>query len=351
MPRPLIFAAAGLAYTVLACALVSHMGRTHRESLRVQRERDAPSPASTVGELVKSTPNDPPVPTPPPSPVVIEPAPVASPTEPEPKVVASTKKVVPKREPTPASPPEPPKPPPLPPPEPHWADELDLTRLSAADEMRLGADLHARLTAVVPIDDQGDLQRIGRAARKLLDAREREDVDYKFFVLKSDEVFCASLPGGFIYVSQGFFLFAGEDVAPEDDYVLEFALAHEIAHVDMRHALKVAQAGRAATREKRVDTLSGLLVPLLFAYPDDEEYAADAWAYHQLTVRLDRTRRQSSMFLTRLEGFADSAGFKNGRKPMAGLILAENHYRAHPAPYERRDRIRALAGPVGVARP
>lgn len=355
MSRPRVITAAVLVYAVLASALVSHLGSSHRDSLRLSlatREAGTDKPPVTA-----ETP--PAVPTPESTPESLKNPEIASTDIPnrQPKLEARPKPDLPPVAPNPTATPTPttpdPPPAPPPPPEPHWADDLDLTRLTAQQETRIGAELHARLSAIIPVDDQGDLQRVRRAAAKMLDARERQEIDYKFFVLVSDEVFCASLPGGYVYLSQGFFRFAGKDLAPEDDYMMEFALGHEIAHVDQRHDLRIVEAGRGSTKEKgqKFDLLSALLIPLLFAYPDKDEFEADAWAYQQLLKRPDRTRRQARMFLYRLDGFAEEAGFRNGRKPLDRLILVENHYRAHPAADVRLEKIKTISRPLGAASP
>ncbi|WP_406701127.1 M48 family metallopeptidase [Singulisphaera sp. Ch08] len=193
---------------------------------------------------------------------------------------------------------------------------------------------------VVP---DGDIQRLRRASDPLLAKVARKEVEYKFHVLDSDEVNAFSLPGGYIYVSRGLFQLVGESVEPEQDYALQFALGHEIAHVDLKHALNLVAAGRAAAKAQGVDTLSQLMVPIGLGYPDALEFAADTWAYQRMTTQLDRTRREALMFLIKLQGFSERNGFRNGRavpEVESGLTLVDNHYRAHPAAWDRLDRLR-----------
>ncbi len=82
--------------------------------------------------------------------------------------------------------------------------------------------------------------RCRRPPKPFLKTCEHKDVHYTFTVLESDAVCAFSHPGGYVYVCRGLFNLIGED----EDYALEFAVGHEIAHVDLQHAL----AGLAGPR-------------------------------------------------------------------------------------------------------
>jgi len=332
-------AALGCVYAALAVWLVGAEGRSYRESLRRQRVRASQGAKPTAGMMVSPTPPTSPVP------------PVATARE-APRRQPTTKRPDQDRAPAPTassldSPaanvePKPADTPPLvaanvrPTPAPAerspeaiWADSLDLTRLSSEDEARLGAELHRLVLASNPVDRDGDLQRLKRAAAPLLERVSRKEVEYRFTMLDSDEVNAFSLPGGYIFVSRGLFHLVGETTAPEEDFALQFVLGHEIAHVDLRHALTLITPGRNAAMAKGIDTLAQLMVPISLGFPDAQEFAADSWAYQQMTTQLNRTRRESLMFLIKLQGFSERNGFRNGRglpEPSSGRTLAENHY-------------------------
>jgi Zn-dependent protease with chaperone function len=238
-----------------------------------------------------------------------------------------------------------------------WADSLDLAAITPEQEMRLGGELNRLVLATSPVDREGDIQRLRKSADPLLKFRARPEIAYTFTILDSDVVNAFSLPGGFIYVSKGLFNLVGEDMEPEQDYALQFALGHEIAHVDLKHTLKLLAPGNSAAKKQGMDTLHQCLVPVMVAYPDAMEFEADAWAYERMTHRIEppRTQREAWMFLIKFEGFAKKHGFRNGRMsldPTSGMTLVENHYRAHPAAWERLDRLKALgvrpAAPSGA---
>ena len=138
-------------------------------------------------------------------------------------------------------------------------------------------------------------------------------------------------------------------IGEDQDYALEFILAHEIAHVDFRHALACLED--PGVLKLRMGTLLEFFV-LIFPrgyYPDRLDYEADAWAYQQMK-RLDRTKRECLAFLRKLEVYARDKGFENGRvllnKPDQDTLPIENHLRAHPAAYKRLKQLEAFTKPV-----
>src|SRR5262249_45670580 len=114
----------------------------------------------------------------------------------------------------------------------------DVDNLSAADEQKLGAQLHDVIVQLNPVAEDGQLQqRVEEAAKPFLARLNHKEIRYHFVVLQSGEVNAFSHPGGYVYVSRGLFDLVGED----EDYALQFALGNEIAHVDLRHAIKCLQ--------------------------------------------------------------------------------------------------------------
>ena len=71
-------------------------------------------------------------------------------------------------------------------------------------------------------------------------------------------------------------------ISEDEDYALRFALAHEIYHVDRRHALKCLQD--PGVRNLPYGTLA-LFYLLIFPrgyFPEQMDFEADAWAMQQL---------------------------------------------------------------------
>ncbi len=89
---------------------------------------------------------------------------------------------------------------------------------------------------------------------------------------------------------------------PEQDYALQFALGHEIAHVDLKHRPDSRRSRPGGGQGSRVDTLNQLMVPIGMGYPDAAEFAADTWAYQRMTTQSGHTRREALMFLIKFQG-------------------------------------------------
>jgi hypothetical protein len=223
----------------------------------------------------------------------------------------------------------------------------DLSHLSTDDEKRLGLELHGMVIHFNRIVDNGALQqRVDEAAEPLLAARSRKDIEYTFTILESEAVNAFSHPGGHVYVTRGLLDWIGED----ENYVLQFVLAHEIFHVDRQHALKCLQD--PGVRKLPIGTLQAFYL-LIFPrgyYPDSMDFDADAWALQRLeTLRF--TRRECLTFPRKLKGYAEANNFVKGRAlPLSGRVasLFDNHFRAHPAARERLKRLEALMEPAST---
>jgi pSer/pThr/pTyr-binding forkhead associated (FHA) protein len=228
-----------------------------------------------------------------------------------------------------------------------WADSLDLGHLSVKDEIRLGRELNRLiLTANRQYEKDNLEQRIDEVAQHLVDQRARKDIEYTFIVLDSDAVNAFSHPGGYIYVCRGLFDMFGED----EDYILEFVVGHEIAHVDLNHAVKFLEGGNVEEKKNGVSTLLQFyLVIACGLLPDKDEFAADAWVFERMKKE-GRTRRECLAFLRKFKKYAESHEFAKGHMPptldKSDTSAVENHFRSLPAARKRLSNLETLAGPI-----
>lgn len=343
-----------LLYLIASFAIVSSLGRAHRQALK-DREPRAEAAADAPGVRVEEAPALPPAPvTAEPSPPILVarvPDPASSPAEPVPAASA---------EPVAAS-----QLPGLEAIHPFFASaaakrKWDLERITVEQESELGAQLHQMVMLPDlnrPFQDESMERRLLDAAGPILEARERKDaeLEYRFFILDSDAVNAFSHPGGYVYVTRGLMRWISEDQAPS----LQFALAHEIRHVDRGHAIRCLRA--PPFREMPYGTLE-LFYLFIFprSYGQSFEYEADDWALDQ-TLALRHSKRECLTFLMKLDRYAGANGFLQGgatleRNP--GVPLFDLHYRAHPAAAARLRRLKERlvqpekkAGAVGAAPP
>src|SRR5690606_27280140 len=109
-------------------------------------------------------------------------------------------------------------------------------------EARAGEIIATRIErqhAPAPADVRSRVKAIG--ARRASEA-ERRGVAFRFHGIEDSSPSAWALPGGAIFISR-----ALVDLCGSDDDRLAGVLAHEIAHIDLRHALK-RLAKQAATR-------------------------------------------------------------------------------------------------------
>jgi predicted Zn-dependent protease len=86
--------------------------------------------------------------------------------------------------------------------------------------------------------DEEITRRVNLLGKALAHYSPRPALDWKFAVLDSPSINGFSAPAGFVFITKGLY----EKVAASDD-ALAAVLAHEIAHVTERHALKIIARG------------------------------------------------------------------------------------------------------------
>jgi beta-barrel assembly-enhancing protease len=82
--------------------------------------------------------------------------------------------------------------------------------------------------------DEAATRRVATIGKALALYCTRPELNYTFAVLDSDEVNAVSAPGGYVFVTRGLLN------SCKSDHQLASVLAHEIAHITRRHALRLA---------------------------------------------------------------------------------------------------------------
>lgn len=98
------------------------------------------------------------------------------------------------------------------------------------DEIRIGRQAAAGLEAEVGLTrDRAMAARVARVGKRVAAVSGRRGITYTFKVLRGREVNAVSLPGGFVYATEGLVRFVRSDAE------LAFVMAHEVGHVAARH--------------------------------------------------------------------------------------------------------------------
>lgn len=130
--------------------------------------------------------------------------------------------------------------------------------------------------------DEAATRRANLLGRALGRYAHRQDLVWRFGILDSDTVNAFSAPGGRVFITRGLYRLAATD----DE--LAGVLAHEIIHIDRRHALRIIARGELLTgvselvKDNNADytqyeELIGDLTSFILekGYDPDSEYEAD----------------------------------------------------------------------------
>ena len=155
------------------------------------------------------------------------------------------------------------------------------TTWSKREEVRIGQQVAAEVEKAYKLDpDPAVQQRVQLIGQRLVAVAGDKDFQYSFKVLDSKEINAFALPGGPIYVFRGLI-----DKVGNDDDMLAGVLAHEMAHVNRRHANKQYTQGLwrgiviALATKGTVQDIAEITDALLqLRYNRQHEYEADRLA-------------------------------------------------------------------------
>ncbi|MDP8265748.1 MAG: M48 family metalloprotease [Candidatus Aceula meridiana] len=163
----------------------------------------------------------------------------------------------------------------------------EIVFLSTSSEVSIGNDLQEKISSEYPLSkDIQKIQRLEGIGRRLAAVSDRQDYEYKFYLVEKDELNAFTIPGGRIYFLTGLF-----DKLETDDAIAA-VVAHEIGHCAARHIAKKFQASLGYSvvsaiafqfipmnnGARQIASLSaGAAMTLVFtAFSRKDEYQADA---------------------------------------------------------------------------
>ena len=163
----------------------------------------------------------------------------------------------------------------------------DYSLTSTSHEVAVGRRIARRVEAELPaIEEEAVQQRVRAIGERIVAVCDRHDLVYTFTAVTDDDANAFSLPGGYVYIHEGLIK------QTANDNELAGVIAHEVAHIAARHAVKryeaglglqIAQLATLAARQGQV--ARGLNVAMRaaqLAYARQDELEADRLAVKYL---------------------------------------------------------------------
>lgn len=156
----------------------------------------------------------------------------------------------------------------------------ELILIDTSSEVFLGRNMDYRITqSYYIVKDIQINERVNVIGKKIAQVSDRQDLIYRFRVIKDEEINAFTTPGGYIYIHTGL-------LEKVNDDELAAVLAHEIGHVAARHIVKKLQAkigydilmsfafgrGGAEDLQKAINVTFNLLS---LGYGREDEFLAD----------------------------------------------------------------------------
>lgn len=127
----------------------------------------------------------------------------------------------------------------------------DVVFTSESGELEMGKKVHATVLQSMPIYDDKKLNSyVNKVGQKIAAHSDRPDIPYQFFIIDSPEINAFAAPGGYVYINRGLIAFLHNEAQ------LAAVLAHEVAHITARHAIRQESASAGA---KTLSILSAVL--------------------------------------------------------------------------------------------
>jgi len=223
----------------------------------------------------------------------------------------------------------------------------DLMFYSTEKEIALG-HAYAKIVAkeMKISNSPADIERVNKIGQKIVDACDRRELNYYFYVISANEKGetedknAFAVPGGHVYIYKALL-----DDLNDDELV--FVLAHEVGHIVSRHSVKNAQAstaygiliaaaGVASQDPQFAQGVSFALAQIMCAYSREDEFTADRLAV-KYAKEIGHDPKAGIEVMEKL--------YKENKKKLYPI----SYFRTHPYTAQRISHIReVLHLPLGV---
>ena len=222
---------------------------------------------------------------------------------------------------------------------------MHITRLSDADEVRIGDELARRygLSTAPQTPKMSSAQDYINRLGARIAAHARRKLVFHFYLDPNPDLINAfALPGGHVVVGLGLI----NQMNSEDE--LAFVLAHEIEHVDHYHAVERVQI-EAQLHKVSLDAFAAIAqIPLSLwqaGYSKDEEFEADREGL-LLAASAGYSPRGAIDLLTRFvqldREYVIRADTPTGELSQFAIEGLMGYFRSHPPASERLARVKTL---------
>jgi predicted Zn-dependent protease len=224
-----------------------------------------------------------------------------------------------------------------------WSDTLrdtdqigmKVTRVSDAEEMRIGGDL-ARGVMNMGAEDAAASAYVAGVAQSLLPNLRRHGIRYQFHVIDSPQVNAFALPGGQVFVMRGLLEFV------QSEAELAAVLGHEMSHVDLRHSIERYQY-EAKFKKAGVPELGWLVEVahrlITHGFSPEQELEADAQG-ERLIIEAGYDPDAAAALFVRMQAHFHEPPRVQANTPAGEVAQAageamESYFRTHPPSEER----------------
>ena len=212
--------------------------------------------------------------------------------------------------------------------------------LLAACEVQAGEVVLTKTLLQYPMASDARAERLVTSIGERLAAyAKRREIPYRFHVVVGEQPNAMAIPGGSVLVTQSLIELCGEDTN-----ALAGVLAHEIQHIDRRHAVRQLTASFATRAGTRLLGPGGLILGrvtgamqtlLVQGYQRDREFEADAEGA-RLAQKAGYDPAGLARLLRRLQTLTGEDG--------GPLWLALKYFQSHPPLPERAARLERKYG-------
>ncbi len=219
-------------------------------------------------------------------------------------------------------------------------------------QMGYGVDAFVQQNFVL-LDDPQLTQKLNQIGNRLLSSSNKRGIAYRFKIVNHNDLNAFSAPGGFVYITYGLLR-----LAQKEDEVAGI-LAHEIAHVEFRHQMKVLRTQQAAalllggaslglnafggqTSARALETVGPIaMLVSLNTFSRTQETQADDYAIY-LMIHAGYDPKSLAQILRRLYLEKDRKG---------ELSKLPSIFVSHPPTPERIQRITSKTEQIGTQNP